>query len=386
MRPDFLPYALPQFGEEEKREILEVLDSGWVTTGPRVQRLEAELARTVGARHVVCLDSCTAALHLALVLLDLQPGDEVITTPLTFCSTVNSIIHAGGVPVLADVEPDTLNLDPARAEAAITPRTRALLPVHYGGHPCDMDALNALARSRGLAMVEDAAHAVGASYRGKPVGSLGGATCFSFYATKNLTTAEGGALALDDDAAAERARLLSLHGMSRDAWKRYTAAGSWYYEVLAPGFKYNMTDLEAALGLHQLRRLPAFLARRRELAARFDAAFRDRPAIEIPVRRPEVEHAYHLYAIRLRPERLTVDRARFIEELKAENIGTTVNFIPIHYHPYYRERMGLGPGAFPVAENAYERLISLPLYPRMTDADQDDVIRAVEKIAAAFAR
>jgi dTDP-4-amino-4,6-dideoxygalactose transaminase len=386
VRRDFLPYALPQFGEEEKREVLEVLDSGWITTGPRVKRLEEALTHAVGAEHVVCVDSCTAALHIALASLDLKPGDEVITSPLTFCSTVNTIVHAGGTPVLADVEPDTLNLDPARMAEAITPRTRAVMPVHFGGHPCEMDAILQTCRGRGIAVIEDAAHAIGAAYKGRPIGSLGDATCFSFYATKNLTTAEGGALATDDAAAAEKARLLMLHGMSRDAWMRYTSAGSWFYEVVLPGFKYNMTDLEAALGLHQLRRLPEFNRRRQELARRFDAAFRDHPAVEIPVWRPEVEHVYQLYAIRLRLDRLSVDRARFIDELKAENIGTTVNFIPIHYHPYYRERLGLGRGTLPVAEAAYERLISLPLYPRMSDSDADDVIGAVEKIADAFAR
>jgi dTDP-4-amino-4,6-dideoxygalactose transaminase len=386
IRETFLPYALPQFGDEEKRELLDALESGWITTGPRVERLEGDLAVAVGAKHVACVDSCTAALHIALASLDLKPGDEVVTSPLTFCSTVNSIVHAGGTPVLADVEPDTLNLDPARVAERITPRTRALLPVHYAGHPCDMDALKALAAKHGLIVIEDAAHAVGASYKGRPVGSIGDMTCFSFYATKNLTTAEGGALATDDEATIEKARLLALHGMSRDAWKRYTSAGSWYYEVVLPGFKYNMTDLEAALGIHQLRRLPEFNRRRRELARRYDEAFRDHPAIEIPAWRPDVEHVYHLYPIRLRLERLTIDRGRFIEELKAENIGTTVNFIPIHHHPYYRDTLKLGTGALPVAEAAYERLISLPLYPRMTERDLDDAAGAVEKVAGAFAR
>ncbi len=386
VRDRFLPYALPSFGEAEKREVLEALDSGWITTGPRVRRLEEALAAKVGAGQAVCVDSCTAAMHLALVLQDLEPGDEVITSPLTFCSTVTSILHAGGTPVLADVEPDTLNLDPERAAAAVTERTRAILPVHYGGHPCEMDAILSTARSHGLTVIEDAAHAIGAAYRGRPVGTLGDFTCFSFYATKNITTAEGGALVTDDADAAERARVLALHGMNRDAWLRYTESGSWYYEVVAAGFKYNMTDLEAALGLHQLARLDEFTGRRRELARRFDEAFADEAAVEIPAKRAEVDHAYHLYPIRLRLERLTVDRARFISELKAENIGTTVNFIPIHYHPFYREKLGLGKGSFPVAEAAYERLISLPLYPAMTDADADDVIAAVRKLARAFAR
>ena len=386
VRSAYLPVALPLTGEEEKRELIAALESGWITTGPRTRELEGKLAEAVGAKHAVCVDSCTAALHLALHSLGLQPGDEVITSPLTFCSTVNTIVHAGGTPVLADVEPDTLNLDPGAAARAVTPRTKAIIPVHYAGHPCEMDAIAALAKEHGLTIIEDAAHAVGAAYKGRPVGSMSDVTCYSFYATKNMTTAEGGALLTDDDRIAEHARLHSLHGMSRDAWKRYTSAGSWYYEVVAPGFKYNMTDLEAALGLHQLRRLPEFTARRRELAKRYDAAFGEGPFVEIPAWRPEVDHVYHLYAIRLHLDRLTIDRARFIDELKAEGIGTTVNFIPIHHHPYYRERLGLAPGDLPVADAAYERLITLPLYPRMTDADADDVIAAVDKVARAFAR
>ena len=386
VREKFLPYALPWTGEEEKRELVEALESGWITTGPRVKKLEEALAAFTGSRHVVCVDSCTAALHLALNSLDLKPGDEVITSPLTFCSTVHSIVHAGGTPVLADVEPDTLNLDPEAAARAITPRTRALLPVHYGGHPCEMDALLDLAAKRGIAVIEDAAHAVGARYKGKSAGTLGDAGCLSFYATKNMTTAEGGALLTDRDEIADSARLNSLHGMSKDAWRRYTSTGSWYYEVVAAGFKYNMTDLEAAIGLHQLQRLPGFNERRRELAHLYNEAFSAHPALELPVERGHVYHVYHLYPIRLRLERLACDRARFIEELRAEGIGTTVNFIPIHYHPYYRERLGLAPGALPVAEAAYERLVSLPLYPRMSDEDAADVIHAVRKVADACAR
>jgi len=386
VRKNVLPYALPLTGEAEKKELLEALESGWITTGPRVKKLEAALGEFTGAGRVVCVDSCTAALHLALNALHLQPGDEVITTPLTFCSTVNTIVHAGGTPVLADVEADTLNLDPATTAAAITPRTRAILPVHFGGHPCAMDEILALAAANEAAVIEDAAHAIGARYRGRNIGTIADATCFSFYATKNMTTAEGGALLTDREDIAASARRNSLHGMSKDAWKRYTSAGSWYYEVVSPGFKYNMTDLEAALGIHQLRRLPEFTERRRVLARLYDEAFADVEALELPAVREEVEHVYHLYPIRLRLDRLTCDRARFIDELKAEGIGTTVNFIPIHYHPYYRDRLGLKPGALPVAEAAYDRILSLPLYPRMTDADAADVVTATKKVARAFRR
>lgn len=381
VRATFLPFSRPSFGEEEKRDVAAVLDSGWITTGPRVAELEAALAEASGAAHAVCLDSCTAALHVALAALDLQPGDEVVTSPLTFCSTVHAIEHAGGVPVLADVEPDTLNLDPERTAAVLGPRTRALLPVHYGGHPAEMDALLGLARARDLAVIEDAAHASGAAYRGRPVGAIGDATCLSFYATKNMTTAEGGALLTDRPELAERARVLALHGLTRDAWGRYTAAGAWHYDVVASGYKYNMTDLEAALGLRQLQRLPGFIARRRELAARLTAGLAGEPAIQTPAVREEVDPAWHLYPIRLRAERLTVDRDRFLEDLRAENIGVSVHFIPIHFHTYFKGRLGTE-GDFPVAEDAFRRLISLPIYPAMTDADADDVIAAVRKVAS----
>ena len=385
-RAEFLPFALPQLGDAEKRAVVEVLDSGWITTGPRVGRFEEALGRSVGASHVVCVNSCTAALHLALAALEVGAGDEVITSPLTFCSTVNVVVHCGARPVLADVEPDTLNLDPAQVQARIGPRTRAIVPVHFAGHPCEMDELREIADRHGVPLICDAAHAIGARYREQPIASLGDVTCFSFYATKNLTTGEGGALVTEDGALAERARLLSQHGLARDAWKRHGASGAWHYDVVLPGFKYNMTDLQAALGLQQLERLADFNARRRELTARYDAAFSACEALECPAWRPEVDHAHHLYPLRLRLERLRIDRARFVEELRLENIGTTVNFIPIHHHSFYREHLGLEPGALPVAEAAYERLLSLPLYPAMSDADATDVIRAVEKVTRGFAR
>jgi len=386
VRDAFLPFARPDLGEEERAEVLDVLDSGWLTTGPRVEELEAALAGYTGSPHVLAVSSCTAALHLALLCLDLRPGDEVITSALTFCGTVNAILHAGGTPVLVDVEEDTLNLDPARVEEAITPRTRAILPVHYGGHPAEMDALGDLARGRGLAVIEDAAHAVGARTKGRMAGTMGDAGCFSFYATKNLTTAEGGALLTPNEELANRARILSLHGMNRDAWKRYTEAGSWYYEVEAAGFKYNLTDLQAALGIHQLRRLPVMNARRGALAAAYDRAFASHAALRTPTVRDGIDSAWHLYPLRLELERLRVDRARFLEALRAENIGASVHFIPIHFHPYYRERLGKGPGSFPVTEDAYSRLVSLPLYSALTDAEAQDVVAAVEKLARTYGR
>jgi len=387
VRDKFLPYALPIFGPEEEKEVLEALASGWITTGPRVKKLEEKLAAKVKAKNAVCLDSCTAALHVSLAALDLKPGDEVITTPITFCATANTILHSGGKVVLADVERDTLNISPAAIEKAITPRTRAIVPVHYAGHACEMDDILALAKKHNLKIVEDAAHAIGSEYKGRAIGTIGDTTCFSFYATKNMTTAEGGAVTLNDDEMAARLRILSLHGMSKDAWKRYTSAGSWYYEVVAPGFKYNMTDIEAALGLHQLDKLDGFNETRRRYAKIYDKTIDGMGGgVKRFTPRPHVTHVYHLYPIQLELEALTIDRGRFIEELKAENIGTTVNFIPIHYHPYYRDTLPYTKGSFPVAEAAYERLISLPLYPKMTSDDLGQVMEAVAKVARAHRR
>jgi dTDP-4-amino-4,6-dideoxygalactose transaminase len=363
-------------GEEEIREVVDTLRSSWITTGPKTKRFESEFATYLEAPGALALNSCTAALHTALVTLGIGPGDEVVTTPLTFTASVNVIEHVGARPVLVDVEPDTLNIDPGEVEAAITPRTRAILPVHYAGHPADLDPLRALADAYRLAVVEDAAHAVSARYKGRLIGSRANPAAFSFYATKNLTTAEGGMLTGDPDFLA-RARVVSLHGMSRDAWKRYDKGSSWFYEVLLPGFKYNMTDIQAALGLCQLRKLERFQQRRRDVVRQYNRAFADEPTLELPVTRPEVEHAWHLYVLRLRPEALTIDRDRFIQQLAERNIGTSVHFIPIHIHPYYRDKYGFTPNSFPVAYRSYTRMLSLPLSAGLSDRDAGDVIEAV---------
>lgn len=380
MRDTFLSFSPPAIGPEEIDEVIDTLRSDWISTGPKTRRFEAEFADYIGAPRAVAASSCTAAMHLALTAWGIGPGDEVITTPYTFCSTVNVILHLGATPVLADVCPDDLTLDPTAAAAAVTPRTKALLPVHLAGQPCRMDELLALARAHGLRVLEDAAHAVGARYRDQAVGCLGDAAAFSFYATKNLTTAEGGMLTTADDDLAERVRVLGSHGMSRDAWKRYSAEGSWYYEVVAPGYKYNMTDIQAALGLHQLTKQPAFQARRAAIAAAYTAGLGDLEALCLPAVRPEVAHAWHLYIIRLRPGALRLGRAEVIEELRRRNIGTSVHFIPLNLHPYYREHLGWRPGQFPAAEAGYAGAISLPLHPRLTDADVADVVAAVREI------
>jgi len=384
VRDTFLPLALPSLGEREKQLVLETLDSGWITSGPRSQELARRIAALAGARHGLALNSATGALHLALAALEIAPGDEVVTSTYTFAACVNVIEHVGAKPVLVDVEPDTLCMSPQALEAALTPRTRAIMPVDYGGHPCDYDAVLAIAGRRGLPLVEDAAHALGARWRDRPVGSFATVTAFSFYATKNLTTGEGGAAVTNDAALAERMSQLSLHGMNRDAWKRYTSTGSWYYEITAPGFKYNLSDVLAAIGLGQLERFDELQRLRRERAAWYDARLADVPEIRRPRVRPEVEHARHLYPVALELEALACDRARFIQELRAENVGSSVHFIPIHLHPYFQARLEVREGEFPVAEDAYRRAVSLPLFPGMSERDVDDACAAVRKVVAHY--
>jgi len=383
---EFLPFSSPLISEDEITEVADTLRSGWLTTGPKVKRFEEGFAQYIGSEHAVAVNSCTGALHLALVEAGIGAGDEVITTPFTFISTANVILHVGAKPVFVDIRRDTFNIDVEKIEAAVTPKTKAIIPVHYAGQPCEMDEIMEIARKHNLLVIEDAAHAVAAEYKEKKVGAIGDVTCFSFYATKNLVTGEGGMVTTDDGEVAERIRILSLHGMSKDAWKRYTAAGSWYYEVILPGYKYNMADIQASLGLHQLRKLPQFQKRREEIAKAYDEAFDDLDAIETPFVKPDIKHAWHLYVIKIVPDKLTVDRSQFIEALRQEGIGTSVHFIPVHLHPYYRETFGFKEGDFPVAEETYERVISLPLYPKMSDEDVVRVIAALKKLARQYAK
>jgi len=329
----------------------------------------------------VAVNSGTAALHLALAAIGLKPGDEVIVPAMTFTATAEVVVYFRARPVLVDCRPDTFNLDERALEERITARTKAIIPVHMAGQPCEMGAILSVAQRHGLKVIEDAAHALLAKYDGKTIGTMGDITAFSFYATKTITTGEGGMATTDNQDYAERMRMLSLHGISKDAWKRYTAEGSWYYEVLEPGYKYNMTDIAAAMGIHQLRRVDAFRQRRSEIAERYTQAFRDMEAILPSVVLPHVQHAWHLYIILLNLEALTIDRARFIEELKQRNIGTSVHFIPLHLHPFYRDTFDYHRGDFPNAEWVYERCISLPVYPGMSDQDMSDVITAVQDVA-----
>ena len=385
MRDTFLEFSPPCLGEEEIAEVVDTLRSGWITTGPKVGRFEGEFASAVGAESALAVSSATDAMQVGLAAAGVGPGDEVITTPMTFSSTAHVIEHMGATPVLVDVEPETLCIDPDKIESAITTRTKAILPVHLYGHPCEMGRILDLARANELLVLEDAAHAPPAVYEGQSVGSIGDLTAFSFYATKNLTTGEGGMLTGGAELI-DIARPWALHGMTRDVLSRYREEGSWYYEVVLPGFKCNMTDIQAALGLQQLRRLPGFQERRRAVAERYAQALAELPEIEIPVEQDGCESAWHIYAIRLRLERLRIDRDRFIEEMTRRKIGTSVHFIPVHLHPYYRDKYGFRPEDFPVTWESYRRLVSLPLHPGLTERDVEDVIEAVADVVARFRR
>jgi dTDP-4-amino-4,6-dideoxygalactose transaminase len=381
-----VPFYRPDIGDEEIAAVVDTLRSGWLTVGPRTQEFEGEFARAVGAPHAVAVSSCTAALHLALDALDLEPGDEVITSTLTFAATGATIVHSGARPVLVDCTRDTLNIDPADVARKVTARTRAVVPVHFAGQPAPMDEILEIARQHRLKVMEDAAHALPASYRGRSIGTIGDLTAFSFYATKNLTTGEGGMLTFTDAGLADRLRSRRLHGMSRDAWRRYSAQGSWRYDVSYPGFKYNMTDVAASMGLVQLRRLPALHRRRQEIVALYDQLLGDRPELEPLAVHADVMHAWHLYVIRIRPETLRIDRDALIEQLKAEGVGTAVHFIPLHLHSFYRDAFGYRPEDFPVASAAAETILSLPLFTLMSDDDVRYVAATLRRILDANRR
>lgn len=384
-RKDFLPVARPSIGQDEIDEVTRVLQSGWLTTGPKVREFEAIFAEFVEVEHAIAVNSGTAAMHLALEAAGISEGDEVITTTYTFAATAEVIRYLGAQPRLVDIDPQTLNIDVEAIEAAINEHTRAIIPVHIAGQAADMDPIHAIAEKHGLVVLQDAAHALPTYYKGRLIGSFGHITAFSFYATKPLATGEGGMLTTNNAAWAERCRIMSLHGISKDAWKRYTSEGSWYYEIIAPGFKYNMTDIAAALGIVQLRKVPEMADRRAVIARQYDAAFSGHAALEPPTTAAQSTHAYHLYILRLNQEALRIDRATFIEKLKARNIGASVHFIPLHLHPYYREQYGYKPEDFPVAYREYLRAVSLPIFPDMSEQDVNDVIGAVLEIAEEFA-
>jgi len=385
IRPTFLPFHRPDIDQTDIDEVVDSLKSGWLTTGPKVKRFEAEFADYVGAAHAVAVNSCTAALHLALEAIGLQSGDEVITSTYTFAATAEVIRYFGARPVFVDIQSSDFNIDPALIEDAVTPHTRAIIPVHIAGLPCDLDPIYAIAKHHNLVVIEDAAHAFPASYGGHPIGASTyadqqSAVCFSFYATKAITTGEGGMITTDDERIADRCRIMALHGISKDAWKRYTAEGSWYYEIVAPGYKYNLTDLAAALGLAQLQKADRMWQDRREIALQYNQALQDIPQFDVPSEYPNRQHAWHLYILKLNLDQMTIDRDQFVQELKTQNIGTSVHYIPLHLHPYYRDLYGYEPDDFPVALGEYERACSLPIYPTMSRQDVDDVIGAVLRV------
>lgn len=394
---EYLPFSAPWFGPEEKNEVLAALESDWITTGPRTSQFEAEFARYIGVNHALAVNSCTAALHLALAAMPVGEDDAVITTCLTFAATANVIVHQRAYPVLIDIDPDTYNIDPARLRTYLTEgcrwnsserslrdnktgkRVKAIIAVHYGGHPCQMDEINDLAREYGLFVIEDAAHALSATYKGRNVGTLADAACFSFYATKNITTAEGGMLTSNDPDFAKRARVLCLHGISADAWNRYGKDGSWRYDITEAGFKYNLTDLASAIGIHQLRKADAFMRRRKEIAAMYREKLTAMP-LKQPTESPDVQSAWHLYPVQVLSDRVTRDA--LIQDLKARNIGTSVHFIPLHHMTYYQRTFGYAPGQFPVADQVFSRVVSLPFFARMSDSDVERVVTALGEVLA----
>jgi dTDP-4-amino-4,6-dideoxygalactose transaminase len=387
MRSSFLPFARPALGEEEIAEVVDTLRSGWITTGPKVERFTAEFSEYVGGRFAVPVSSATAGLHVALLALGVGPGDEVITTPLTFVATLNTIVHCGGVPVLADIDASTLNIRVEEVEKRLSPRTKVIVPVHYVGQPADLDPLLELAAGRGISLLEDAAHAVGSEYKGRKIGSFPTTSVFSFHPNKNMTTGEGGMVVTEDEAVFEKASLLKFHGMDRESWKRFAKSGSPRYDVALPGFKYNMMDIQAALGLHQLPRLEGFLAERARQAARYDEFLSDLPGLILPQRVAyPIRHAWHLYTPLVDIDRLTISRDRFMEELKKRNIGTGIHYTAAHEFSYYADRFGWRPEDFPEAHFVSERIVSLPLFPGLTDADQDDAVAAVREVAGSFRR
>jgi perosamine synthetase len=379
-----IPYGRQSIDEDDIEAVISVLRSDWLTTGPKVAEFEEIFAQYVNAKYAVALSSGTAALHAAMYAIGVGPGDEVIVPPVTFAATATSVVFQGGAPIFSDVEPDTLLLDPAQIESKITKRTRAIIAVDYTGHPCDYDSLTAIAQRNRLTLIADACHSLGGSYKGRPVGSLTGLNVFSFHPVKHITTGEGGMITTNDPEMAHRMRAFRNHGITSDHSQR-EKQGSWFYEMVDLGYNYRLTDFQSALGISQLRKLNAWVARRQQIAQRYDASFAELLPVNALAVRDNVSHAYHLYVVRLDTSKLRTTRAEIFFALRAEGIGVNVHYIPVHLHPFYRERFGTALGSCPVAEAAYERLLTLPIFPRMRDQEVEDVITAVSKVIEAYA-
>lgn len=382
IRKDFLVFGSPLIGEQECEELIDSMKSGWLGTGPKVARFEADFAayKYVAENHVAAVNSCTAALHVSMVASDLRPGDEVITTPLTFCATVNAIIHSGATPVLADVDPKMGNIDPQEIAAKISPRTKAIVPVHFAGRPCDMDAIMKIAKEHDLLVIEDCAHALETQYRGRQAGTIGNFGCFSFYVTKNVVTGEGGMILAQREEDIARAKILSLHGMSKDAWRRYSDEGYKHYYVVECGFKYNMMDLQAAIGIHQLKRVEENWLRRQKIWNRYQVAFADLPVVTPSEPEADTRHGYHLYTLLIDEKKCGLTRDQFLDAMTANNIGAGVHYLSIPEHPYYQDRFNWRPEDYPNAMRIGRQTISLPFSPKLTEKDVDDVINTVHQI------
>jgi dTDP-4-amino-4,6-dideoxygalactose transaminase len=366
--------------KEEEKEVIDTLRSGWLTTGPKTKKFEREFAKYTKSKYAIGVNSCTAALHLALLVSGVKDGDEVITTPLTFAATVNVILHQRAIPVFVDVEFDTLNINADAIESKVTENTKAIIPVHFAGHPCEMDKILKIAKKYNLKVIEDAAHCVEGEYKGKKVGSISNFTCFSFYATKNITTGEGGMLTTNNREMAEKVKMLSLHGISKNAWNRYGQKGYQHWDILYPGYKYNMSDIQASIGLCQLKKIKKFLKLREEYVRIYDKAFKNVPEIIRLKKKPYIKHAHHLYVILVKSEQLDKNRDEIINLIQKENIGIGIHFRAVHLHPFYQKKFGFRKGMFPIAEYASRRVISLPLYPKLTENDIKRVIKVVKKI------
>ncbi len=379
-RETFLPYSVPLIDDNDINEVVETLKSGWVAKGPRTIEFEKRFAEYTGAKYAIAMNSATAALHIALIAGGVKPGDEVITTPITFAATANTIIHVGAKPVFVDIDPNTFCIDANKIEEKITDKTKAIVPVHYTGHACNMDKIRAIAEKYDLFVSEDAAHAIDTYYKGDLIGKKGDCASFSFYATKNICTGEGGMLTTNREDIAEKARIISTHGMSKAAWNRYGKGGTWRYDIEYPGHKYNMFDIQAALAKTQMNKLDFMQDRRKEIVKKYEEAFSNLDGIKLPPEAEYTTHSWHLYVIRLELDKLTIDRDEFIELMAEANIGTSVHFIPVHLMSYYRETYGYKEGDLPIAENYFDTIVSLPLYPKMTDEDVQDVINVVTDI------
>lgn len=380
VRNNFLPYATQWIGDEEEKEIMSVLNSGWLTTGPKVRQFEEDIAKYTGAKYAIAVNSGTAALHCCVGAIDIQPGDEVITTPFTFLATANVIIYRGGKPILVDIEKDTYNIDPKKIREKITSRTKAIIPVHYGGHPCDMDEINEIAKEYNLKVIEDAAHALSAEYKGKKIGALSDLSCFSFHPVKNITTAEGGIVTTNDEELAKFCVMHRTHGITKEAMERYGKNADWGYDMQRLGHRYNMTEFQAALGVAQLKKIEMFQKRRDEIVEQYNKAFSEMPELILPSVKPYAKSSWHLYPVRIKEGLLKVDRNQIIKALKAENIGVNVHYIPIHLHSYYQKNYGFKKGDFPICESVYDSIVTLPLFPKMDNSDVKDVLQAVKKV------